>query len=211
MGDPSSRKSTQHAPAGRPPHRIPRPRGHGHSPSALTPPPDLAEVARTAVVKFLRDQSAATAEQDAALADETALGAATQPRAVRIAGPDEAHEPGGIAAAGEATPQDPTATALRAAALSVATLDRIESAAAQLEADIAAARQEQAELQAGAGIAAEAAVRAAQEAWAAAGAAEGHSEQARRHLRTIGRYMVATIVLVLIQVLFAVVFAASAH
>lgn len=194
MGDPSSRQSTQHAPARRPSHRILRPRGHRHSSLTLTSPPDLAEVARTAVVDFLCDQSAAADEQNATPAR-----------------PDEAYEPGGIAAADEATTQDPTATALRAAAISVATLERIESAAAQLEADIAAARQEQAELQAGAGIAAEAAVRAAQEAWTAAGEAEGHSEQARRHLRTIGRYMVATIVLVLIQVIFAVVFAASAH
>jgi hypothetical protein len=207
MGDPSAHKSTQHAPARRPPHRVPRPRGHRHTPSEPAPLPDLAEVARTAVVNFLRDQSAATAEQDAALVDETALGAQPQPRTVRTAGQEDAYEPGGIAAAGE----DAAATALRAAALSVATLDRIESAAAQLEADIAAARVEQAELQAGAGIAAEAAVRAAQEAWTAAGEAEGHSEQAKRTLKTIGRYMVATIVLVLIQVLFAIVFAASAH
>jgi hypothetical protein len=208
MGDPWSRQSTQQAPAQRPPHRIPRPRGHQRSSSALPPPPDLAEVARTAVVNFLRDQSADAGEQDATLADETAPGADTQFRTVRTARQEEANEPAGIAAA---LPEDAAATALRAAALSVATLDRIESAAAQLEADIAAARQEQAELQAGAGTAAEAAVRAAQEAWTAASAAEGHSEQARRHLRTIGRYMVATIVLVLIQVLFAVAFAASAH
>jgi len=211
MGEPSSRTSTQHPPARRPPHRIPRPRGHRRSSSAPIPPPDLAEVARAAVITFLRDQSAATAEQDAPLADETTPGAPAQLRAGRTVRPTAADEAAGMVAADEAKPEDATATALRAAAISVATLDRIESAAAQLEADIAAARQEQAELRAGAGKAAEAAVRAAQEAWTAAGNAEEASEQAKSSLRTIGRYMVATIVLVLIQVIFAVVFASSAH
>jgi hypothetical protein len=61
--------------------------------------------------------------------------------------------------------------ALRAAAASIATLDRIEAAAAKVEADIRAALRTQAQLQAGAAAAAETAVHAAQAAWEAADAA----------------------------------------
>ena len=61
--------------------------------------------------------------------------------------------------------------ALQAAAASIATLDRIEKAAAKVEADILAALRIQARLQAGAAVAAETAVRAAQVAWEAADAA----------------------------------------
>ncbi len=93
---------------------------------------------------------------------------------------------------------------LRAAAVSVATLDRIEAAAAKLEADIAAARQEQLKLQAKAGAAAARAVRAAQEA------AES-SSQAKRALRLIGRYVLITVVLVIIQLVILVLFAGAGH
>ena len=61
---------------------------------------------------------------------------------------------------------------IRAAASGVATLERIEAAAAKVEADIRTALLAQAELQAGAGAAAEAAVRAAEKSWIAARNAE---------------------------------------
>ena len=110
--------------------------------------------------------------------------------------------------AGEPAPE---AVAMRAAAMSVATLERIELAAAKLETDIAAARTEQAELQAGAGVAAERAVRAAQEAWTAAAEAEASSGRARESLRKVGHYMAITVVLVVLELLIAVAFAVSAH
>jgi hypothetical protein len=205
-------------------HRLPR-RRRGHPPDSPPAPasaPDLAAVARAAVISFLRDESATTGERDAILTSEAAsdakAGGAAAPGIAGRGGTREADW--AIAAAGETIPVNgppavgesaPHALALRAAALSVAALNRIEAAAAKLEADIAAARTEQAELQAGAGIAAEGAVRAAQAAWTAAGTAEEASSKAESSMRRIGRYMVATVVLVVIQVLFAVVFASSAH
>ncbi len=69
--------------------------------------------------------------------------------------------------------------AVRAALAGVATLDRIEAAAAKVEADIRSALLAQAELQAGAGVAAEAAVRAAQASWIAARASEAAEGRAR--------------------------------
>ena len=164
-----------------PEHRVSRRRGgHLHSLPASEAPPDLAAVARTAVIGFLRDESAATTERDN-----------TQ--------------------GGGPAPDAPQAVAMRAAAMSVATLERIELAAAKLEIDIAAARTEQAELQAGAGVAAERAVRAAQEAWTAAAEAEASSGRAKESLRRIGHYMAITVVLVVLELLIAVAFAASAH
>lgn len=154
--------------------------GHFRSVAVSETPPDLAAVARTAVIGFLSDESAATAERDA-----------TQ--------------------AGGPAPDAPQAVALRAAAVSVATLERIELAAAELENDIAAARTEQAELQAGAGVAAESAVRAAQDAWLAAAEAAESSGQARNSLRRIGHYMAITVMLVVLELLIAVGFAVSAH
>jgi hypothetical protein len=94
--------------------------------------------------------------------------------------------------------------AVRAAEVSVATLDRIEAAAAKLEEDIATARTEQAKLQARAGAAAAAAVRAAQEATEA-------SSQARRALRLIGRYVLITLALVVIQLVILALFAGAGH
>ena len=77
------------------------------------------------------------------------------PAAMRVRIP-ASMTPGATGAAAESV-------AVRAAAAGVATLDRIEAAAAKVEADIRAALRAQAELRAGAGVAAEAAVRAAQE------------------------------------------------
>ena len=100
---------------------------------------------------------------------------------------------------------------MRAAALSVATLDRIEAAAAKVEADIRSALQAQAELQAGAGAAAEAAVRAAQESWIAARTSEAAEGRARVILRLMTRYLAVTIALVVITLIFLILTASVAH
>jgi hypothetical protein len=101
--------------------------------------------------------------------------------------------------------------AVRAAASGVATLDRIEAAAAKVEADIRSALLAQAELQAGAGVAAEAAVRAAQESWIAARTSEAAEGRARVILGVMTRYLAVTIALVAVTVIFLVITAAIAH
>jgi hypothetical protein len=98
--------------------------------------------------------------------------------------------------------------AVRAAASGVATLDRIEAAAAKVEVDIRSALRAQAELQAGAGVAAEAAVRAAQESWIAAHASEAAEGRARVILGVMTRYLAVTIALVVVTVIFLVITAA---
>lgn len=95
--------------------------------------PDLAAIAKAAVNGFLHDASAATAQRASTQADEAADRRTAVPAAAENAAP----------AASRST-ADPLAW--RAAAVSIATLERIETAAAKLEADIAAARQAQAEL-----------------------------------------------------------------
>ena len=194
-------------------HRTHRGRS-GHVRRAPARPPDLAAVAREAVANFLRDESAATDERDANVAPETGSAAkAGGAAAAGIASREEARESDGTLAAA-LPPGDQLAAqdvALRAAAISVATLDRIESAAAKLETDIAAALLEQAELHAGAGSAAEKAVRAAEAAWKSAGTAEEASGRAKALVRRAGRYVSIAAVLVVIQLLIAVLFASSAH
>jgi hypothetical protein len=101
--------------------------------------------------------------------------------------------------------------AVRAAASGVATLDRIEAAAAKVEADIRSALLAQAELQAGAGVAAEAAVRAAQESWIAARTSEAAEGRARVILGVMTRYLGVTIALVVVTVIFLVITAAVAQ
>jgi len=206
---------------------VPQPRGHrdsrrrgGRRQHTAAKPPDLAAVARQAVVSFLHDESPATAERGISLA----TGTVPEPRAgsatagglgaregVREAGIPAAGEPGPGIGAPAASVFEAQAAAVEAAALSVATLDRIESAAARLEQDITAALQEQADLQAGAGTAAEKAVRAAQAAWRAAADAEESSSQARTSMRKVGHYLKITVILVAIQLIIAVLFAVSAH
>lgn len=194
----------------------------GHVRRTPPRPPDLAAVAREAVANFLRDESAATNERDPNVAPETGsdakAGGAASAGIARREGARESDA--GWAAAGGAVPgaappaDGPFAAqdvALRAAAISVATLDRIESAAAKLETDIAAALVEQAELHAGAGSAAEKAVRAAQAAWTAAGTAEQASGRAKILVRRAGRYVSIAVVLLVIQVLVVVLFTSSAH
>jgi hypothetical protein len=112
-------------------------------------PPDVGVLAREAVIGFLHDASKATADREA----QRAAVAATDAEATVTA-------PAGNAAGSVGS------VAWRAAAISVAALDRMEAAAAKVEADIAVALRAYAELQAGAGAAAEAAVHAAQSAMA---------------------------------------------
>ena len=101
--------------------------------------------------------------------------------------------------------------AVRAAAMGVATLDRIEAAAAKVEEDIRSALRAQAELQAGAGAAAEAAVRAAEKSWIAAHTAEAAEGRARIILGLMTRYLAVTIVLVVITIIFLAITASVAH
>jgi hypothetical protein len=101
--------------------------------------------------------------------------------------------------------------AWRAADASVAALDRIELAAAKIEADIATAYRAQADLQAQAGIAAEAAVHAAQSAWEAAVSSMEAEGRSKIILRRVGQYMVITIVLVVITFIMLAVTAGVAH
>jgi len=196
------------------PH-VPRPR-NGRRTQSTRPsprPPDLAEVAREAVVSFLHDASAVTAEREAdrklaaphANAD-TATVSVDRP----IAGSPAADQVAADAPP-EASQIEAQSAALRAAAISVATLDRIEATAAKVEADIAAALQAHAELQAGAGAAAEAAVSAAQKAWEAAGTAVEADKRAGSKLRLVARYAAMTTVLVVIELIIFVLFATSAH
>lgn len=197
-------------------------RGHsGHVRRTPPRPPDLAAVAREAVANFLRDESADADEREANLAPETAPdvtaggAAAGAARRAGALGSDGTWAAAGEAIPGAAPPAGGQLAAqdvvLRAAAISVATLDRIESAAAKLETDIAAALTEQAELHAGAGSAAEKAVRAAEAAWKSAGTAEEASGRAKALVRRAGRYVSIAAVLVVIQLLIAVLFASSAH
>jgi hypothetical protein len=171
-------------------------------------------VAREAVANFLRDESAAADERDARLASGTGPEAKAGGAAVSgIASRAGARESDGTLAAappasGQLEAQD---MVLQAAAISVATLDRIEAAAAKLETDIAAALTEQAELHAGAGSAAEKAVRAAEAAWKSAGTAEEASGRAKALVRRAGRYVSIAVVLLLLQVLVIVLFASAAH
>jgi hypothetical protein len=183
--------------------------------------PDLAQAARDAVVSFLRDASAATAEREHGLAPAgapdtasrtpgtpgNATGASESKAAGSLAAPDEIP----WSAASSARPAVPESAAVRAAAVSVATLARIEAAAAKVEADIATALRAHAELQAGAGEAAEAAVRAAQEAWMAAHTAVEADLQARVSLRHVARYVTITIALLIVAIVILAVTATSVH
>jgi hypothetical protein len=100
--------------------------------------------------------------------------------------------------------------AWRAADASVAALDRIELAAAKIEADIAAAYRAQADLQAKAGTAAEAAVNAAQSAWESAVSSMEAAGRSKIILRRVGQYMAITIVLVVITIIMLAVTAGVA-
>jgi hypothetical protein len=134
-------------------------------------PADVAVLAREAVISFLHDASKATADREAVragsastddeasvTADAGASKASGIPAQASVSGSPEMPSDASHVAAGSA--------GWGAAAIGVATLDRIEAAAAKVEADIAVALRAYADLEAGAGAAAEAAVKAAESAMA---------------------------------------------
>ncbi len=191
-----------------------RSRGRQQAASA----PDVAAAAREAVVSFLRDSSmgapGTTQPAGAALTPTPAGGVSATVKAAA----DPAN--GGSGAQRVRIPASMTwgvadaaaeSVAVRAAASGLATLERIEAAAAKVEADIQSALHAQAELQAGAGVAAEAAVRAAQESWVAARTSEAAEGRARVILGVMSRYLAVTIALVVVTVIFLVITATVAH
>jgi hypothetical protein len=172
-------------------------------------PPDVGVIAREAVISFLHDASAATAEREALRADVAATDAEATVTAAGTAEDGERKAYGILALRPEAemTPLDTTyaasdvavqSEAWRAAAISVAALDRIEAAAAKVEADIAVALRAYNELQAGAGAAAEAAVHAAQSAMTSAGTAKEAERQVMIGLRQVRQNVVITVILVIV-------------
>jgi hypothetical protein len=174
------------------------------------------------VVRFLHDSSVAVAEREGSRAagPGTHATTATANAAGNGAGNGARQADGIIAAAADAMPWSAASdgshlnaesVALKAAAVSVSTLDRIELIAAKLEADIAAAHQAQADLSAGAGVAAAAAVRAAQAAWAAADMAVAADKSAKITLLRIARYVEATFALLVVMMIIFVVIATSVH
>ena len=171
--------------------------GHRHhgrrlrSGAAPQGPPDVAMLAREAVISFLNDASRATADRAGAIpaqAPDPGSPEAVPQDAVSAASPIVAPQGGGSAG-------------WSAAAIGVATLDRIEAAAAKVEADIAVALRAYADLQAGAGAAAEAAVHAAQSAMASAGVATEAERQVRISLRQVRQYVVVTVVLLVVVII----------
>jgi hypothetical protein len=186
---------------GRPPrgYRLPRQRrGSGtRSPRGRGLPANLPAVAHDAVVTYMYEAERAKEAEVTTTEAEVAATGETQPAL-----------PTALAAVGEETAQD---VAVRAAEVSLMTLDRIEAAAAKLEVDIAAARSEQARLQAGAAKAAADAIKAAQAAWTSAGSAEESSQRARVSARVVFGYLIIAAILVVIQLFIVLIFATSAH
>jgi hypothetical protein len=181
----------------------------------------MAVAAREAVVGFLHDSSMGSSAPGTGQHAETML-APTPKGGVSTVAVKVAADPanGGSAALRVRIPASMTSgasdaaaesVAVRAAAAGVATLDRIEAAAAKVEADIRSALRAQAELQAGAGVAAEAAVRAAQESWIAARTSEAAEGRARVILGVMTRYLAVTIALVAVTIIFLIITAAVAH
>jgi hypothetical protein len=110
-----------------------------------------------------------------------------------------------------ASPVAAESGAWRLAAISTAALDRIEAAAAKVEADIAVAHRAYEELQAGAGAAAEAAVHAAQSAMASASTAVEAERQVRISLRQVRQNVVITAVLAVIVIIALLIAASVVH
>ena len=169
-------------------------------------PPDAGVLAREAVIGFLRDASKATAAREAARADAAAEAEAT----AAAEGTETAAEPPDLAAMfgdsiSAASPVAAQSDAWRLAAVSASALDRIEAAAAKVEADIAVAHRTYEELQAGAGAAAESAVHAAQSAMASASTAVEAERQVKISLRLVRQNVVITTVLVAVVVIILVV------
>jgi hypothetical protein len=182
-------------------------------------PPDLGALAKEAVISFLHDASNATAERAAARAETAAPG--TSAASGAGTGPDQADviqadviQADRLPGAGGprsgpmgtgASRLDAESVAWQAASVSLATLDRIEAAAASIEADIKAALQKQADLQAGAGAAAEAAVSAAADAWQAAGRAVEAEGRVKVAARRIEHIVAITFILLIIAMILVVV------
>ena len=189
--------------------------GRGRRPGSGTAPhgpPDVGALAREAVISFLQDASKATAEREAVRAGVAATDseATVTAPAGNTAGDGASMADGILAAAPEPMPRGAISAgshgaaesvAWRAAALSVAALDRMEAAAAKVEADIAVALRAYAELQAGAGAAAEAAVHAAQSALTSAGVAVEAERRVRISLRQVRQNVVISVVLVIIVII----------
>ena len=171
--------------------------------------PDLAALAREAVVGFLHDASIATAQREATRAD----GATTEVQAVTATRTGNAVPGNAVTDGARETARHPVAesAAWRAASVSLAALDRIEATAAKVEADIAAALAAHAKLQAGAGTAAEGAIRAAQSAWVAANSAVEADGRAKIALRRVEHYVTITVALVVIAIIILVVSATPVH
>jgi hypothetical protein len=191
------------------------PRGHrgvgrgGRKQSGTPPhgPQDAGVLAREAVIGFLRDASKATAAREAARADAAAEAEAT---AAAVGGTEtDAVMPEPAATLGDtisaASPVAAQSEAWRLAAVSAAALDRIEAAAAKVEADIAVAHRTYEELQAGAGAAAESAVNAAEAAMASASTAVEAERQVKISLRLVRQNVVITTVLVAVVIIILVV------
>ncbi len=198
--------------------------GHGRRRRSGSGPPDVGALARQAVINFLDDASKATTQREAVRASVAATDAeATSTEAAGNATGDDASKAVGVPAAApepEAMPLDAISApshvaadsaAWRAAAISVAALDRIEAAAAKVEADIAVALRAYAELQAGAGAAAEAAVNAAQAAMASAGVAVEAERLVKIGVRQVRQYVLVTVVLVVIVIIVHAVASSPVH
>ena len=195
-------------------HRRPRSGRRLRSSRVRPDAPDLGALAKEAVISFLHDASIATAEREAVRAETAVAGtrtAATTGTGVTN-GPGEADGISAAAggplpgtAAADASRVDAESVAWRAASVGLATLSRIEAAAASIEADIRAALQAQAELQAGAGAAAEAAVSAAASAWQAAATAVEADSRVKIALRRVEHFVTITIILLIIAMILVVV------
>jgi hypothetical protein len=202
-------------------HRRPWSNSRQRFPQVRPDPADLGALAKDAVISFLHDASIATAEREAVRGETARAGT----RVAATAGTGVANGPGeadGISAANEPLPgqgpgQGPgraaadasragaESVAWQAASVSLATLDRIEAAAASIEADIRAALQAQADLQAGAGAAAEAAVSAATSAWQAAGTAVEADSRAKIAVRRVEHFVTITVILLIIAMILVIV------
>ena len=195
-------------------HHRPRSSGRLWFTHARPDPPDLGALAKEAVISFLHDASAATADRAAARAETAGPGtraaATVEPgpgqadgiQADVIPGADELQS--GLSAA-DASRLEAESVAWQAASVGLATLDRIEAAAASIEADIRAALQKQAELQAGAGAAAETAVRAAASAWQAEGRAVEAEGRVKVAVRRVEHFVTITVILLIIAMILVVV------
>jgi len=168
---------------------------------------DVAALAREAVVSFMQDASKATAEREAARTRAATTGAEATVAAGNTGIATSPPEP-------EAMPRDAISAASDVAAESVAwraALKRIEAAAAKVEEDIAVAHRAYAELQAGAGAAAEAAVRAAESAMESAGTAVEAERQVKISLRQVRQNVVITTGLVAIVIIVLVLTTTTVH